>query len=114
MFSLWQITLTALVALLVSLVVLGWCFKEFKLTESGPIALVVGLSVFAGRMAGNVKELNDDPAFIFSPNDLLCPVITYVCLSLYLALRPPLMKTHWEQVRSLLTIVSFIVNVLVI
>jgi hypothetical protein len=77
---------------------------------------VVGLSVLAWRLAGNVKELNDDPLPPFSPNDWLCPVITYVFLNVYAAFRTSLKKdrNRWEQVRALLTIVSLVVNVLAI
>lgn len=114
MFELWHITLTAAVALLVSLVVLRWRFKEFELFEVGSVALVIGLSVLGWRITANVPELNADPAFILSPNDLLCPVITYVCLGLYAAFRLPRQAIRWEQARSWLTLVSFIVNVVVI
>ena len=114
MFALWQVVLTALVALLVSLIVLRWRFKGFELVEVGSITLIVGLSVFGWRISANVPVLNADPAFIFSPNDLLCPVITYVCLSLYAAFRTSRQASRWEQARSLLTLVSFIVNVVVI
>lgn len=115
-FPLWWIGLTAAVAGLVSLLVLRRFFKELSWKEVLLLALVVGLSVFAWRMAGNIKELNDDPLPPFSPNDWLCPLITFVSLSVYAALRHGLQKdrNRWEKLRAILTIVSLVANVLVI
>src|ERR1051326_8660922 len=45
------------------------------------IAIVVGISILLCREAGNTATLNDDPVPLVSPNDVLCPVTTYLCLS---------------------------------
>jgi len=115
-FPVWWIGLTAVVAGLLSLVILRRFFRELSWKEVLLLALIAGLSVFAWRMAGNIKELNDDPVPPFSPNDWLCPAITFVSLSVYTAFRPGLQKdrNRWEKMRAILTIVSLVVNVLVI
>ncbi len=59
-------------------------------------------------------QLNDDPIPLFSPNDLLCPIVTYVLLSLYAAFTRPANVARWERTRAWLTLVSFVVNVLFI
>lgn len=116
-FSLQQITLTAAIAAVVSLGVMLFLHRRsetISLSERIVIAVVVGVSVFAWRLAGNVAPLNDDPIPPFSPNDLLCPVVTYVLLGLYAAVRLPTDVAHWEKTRALLTLVSFVTNVLFI
>ena len=77
-------------------------------------ALVAGASIFAWRLSGNIPQLNDDPIGALSPNDWLCPVVTYVFLGIYGALWPPANRSGWEPARALLTIVSFAVNVVTI
>ena len=113
-FPLWRIALTAAIAAGVGLVVLRWRFKSMAIPEAAFAALVVGLSVLAWRLSANVPQLNDDPIPPLSPNDWLCPILTYVCLGLYAALRPSTEPTRWPQARALLTAVAFVVNVLVI
>jgi len=115
-FPLWWIGLTAAVVGLVSLVVLRRLFKELSWQEVLLLVLVTSLSVLAWRTSGNIKELNDDPVPPFSPNDWLCPAITFVSLSVYAAFRPGLQKdrNRWEKLRAILTFVSLMVNVLVI
>jgi hypothetical protein len=75
---------------------------------------VVGLSILAWRLSGNIPELNDDPIGALSPNDWLCPVVTYVFLGVYGAFRPPPDGVAWDRERALLTIVSLVVNVITI
>src|SRR5215216_5162455 len=113
-FPLWRIALTAAIAAGVGFVVLRWRFKHMTISETTFATLVVGVSVLAWRLSANVPSFNDDPIALLSPNDWLCPLLTYVCLGIYAALRPPTDPTHWPQARALLTIVAFDVNVLVI
>jgi hypothetical protein len=75
---------------------------------------VVGAAILFWRLAGNVAQLNDDPIPLVSPNDLLCPVVTYVALSLAAAFLPPRPMERWERVRAVLTVVAFGVNVVFI
>lgn len=82
--------------------------------EATLAALVVGLSVLVWRLSANVPQFNDDPIPPLSPNDWLCPILTYICLGLYAVLHPPIKPARWLQARALLTAVAFVVNVLVI
>lgn len=77
-------------------------------------ALVTGLSVLLWRAAGNVAALNDDPVPGVSPNDVLCPVVTYVALGVYGSLRAPPEATDWARRRAVLTLVSLAVNIVTI
>ncbi|HEY3058270.1 MAG TPA: hypothetical protein VGL99_04770 [Chloroflexota bacterium] len=119
MFPVWWVGLTALAGVLLSLIVLvvGAPFTEsIELSRRQSIiaSLVVGLSIFAWRLSGNIPELNDDPIGALSPNDWLCPAITYVFLGVYGAFWPPAGASSWAQIRALLTIVPFAVNVVTI
>ena len=113
-FPLWRIALTAAIAASVGFAVLRWRFKDLSIRETALAALVVGLSVLAWRLSANVPQLNDDPIALLSPNDWLCPMLTYVCLGTYAAFRPPSDAMRWPHVCAFLTIIAFIVNVLVI
>lgn len=78
------------------------------------ISLIVGASILLWREAGNMPALNDDPIPVVSPNDVLCPVLTYVCLGLLAAFRPMLRGTHWPRLRVWLTLLSLVVNIVTI
>jgi hypothetical protein len=112
-FLLWRIALTAVIAAGVGFVVLRWRFKELPIPDGarrarrGPIRARVA-------PVSECPQFNDDPIALFSPNDWLCPMITYVCLGLYTVFYPPTDPVRWPQARALLTIVAFVVNVLVI
>ena len=113
-FPLWRIALTAAIAAGLGFVVLRWRFKSLSISEATFAALVVGLSVLAWRLSANVPQFNDDPIALLSPNDWLCPMLTYVCLGTYAAFCPPTDALRWPQARAFLTIIAFIINVLVI
>ena len=105
--------ITAGVALLL-LVVLRARFTKLRLSDCLLIALVAGCSVLVWRSAGNTGALNNDPIPPVSPNDVLCPLVTYLFIGFYAAFRPPLDANRFEQARVLLTLVSFVVNVVTI
>src|SRR5579859_5420092 len=111
-FPLWQITLTAISAAVIGLAVLRWRFKEMPIREAVLATLIVGLSVFAWRLSANVPQLNDDPIPPLSPNDWLCPILSYVCLGLYGAFRPSTDRDRWPQAQAILTLIAFLANVL--
>ena len=115
-FPIWWVTLTASITGVAGFGVLFAFRKPFKLEplEIVRLALVTGVSLFAWRFAGNVPALNNDPVPPFSPNDLLCPVVTFVALELYTAFRPPTDLPRWSRVRAALVLVSLVVNVLTI
>ncbi len=105
--------ITAGIALLV-LVVLRARFKALPLVDCLLVAVVVGLSVMVWRSAGNTGALNNDPIPGVSPNDVLCPLVTYLFIGFYAAFRQPADSRRFEQARVLLTLVSFVVNVVTI
>ena len=105
--------ITAGIALLV-LLVLRSRFKKLSLVDCLLVAVVVGISVILWRSVGNTSALNNDPIPGVSPNDVLCPLVTYLFIGFYAAFRPPLDARRFEQARVLLTLVSFVVNVVTI
>ena len=105
--------ITAGIALLV-LVALRARFKTLPLVDCLLVAVVAGISVMVWRSAGNTGALNNDPIPAVSPNDVLCPLVTYLFIGFYAAFRSPADAIRFEQVRVLLTLVSFVVNVVTI
>jgi hypothetical protein len=116
-FPLWWIALTALTAAGASAVVLLVAHLRFRAATALEVVLLtvtVGVSVLAGRLSCNVPVLNQDPIAGFSPNDFICPMLTFVLLEVFVGLRPLDQATNWPRVRALLVIASFVVNVLTI
>jgi hypothetical protein len=112
-----HIALTAAIAAAVAalaLVALRSRFKTFRLSDCLLVAVVVGISVLVWREAGNTGALNNDPIPPVSPNDVLCPLVTYLFVGFYAAFRRPADPIRFEQARVLLTLVSFVVNVVTI
>jgi hypothetical protein len=116
-FPLERIALTAVITAGVALVVLGALrarFKALALVDCLLVALVLGGSVLVWRSAGNTGALNDDPIPGVSPNDVLCPLVTYLLVGWYAAFRRPSDARRFEQARVVLVLVSFVVNVVTI
>jgi hypothetical protein len=67
-----------------------------------------------GEIGGQYWALNNDPIPPVSPNDVLCPLMTYLFVGFYAAFRHPTDAIRFEQARVVLTLVSFIVNVVTI
>jgi hypothetical protein len=90
--------------------------REGSMVDSSlwPLPLVVGVSILMWRAAGNTPVLNDDPIAFVSPNDVLCPVITYASLGVYAGFRNVPDSSGWKRIRAVLTIVSLVVNVVTI
>jgi len=117
MFSASQIIISALVATLSSIIVLSLWHRRSPMNlvwEVAAPALLVGLSVLVWRFVGNLTQLNDDLVPGVSPNDMLCPVVTYTILGCYFGFRGKTDPARWERIRAVLTIISFIVNVVTI
>ena len=116
-FPLWHIALTACATFVFSFATLwilqrrGYVLSAYAILW---MAFLAGLSVLFWRSAGNVTQLNNDPIPPFSPNDLICPIVTYVFLELASAFYLPTDSEYWRKARALLTLVSFAVNVLFI
>lgn len=117
MFPISQILVTASAAAIICLPLLVIIRRRYG--DPAPIdivllATVVGVSILFWRLAGNVASLNDDPIPLFSPNDVLCPIVTYVSLGIFAAFRMPAPTEQWPRIRAVLTLVSFVANVVLI
>jgi hypothetical protein len=114
--SLIQVLGAALVGAVASFVAL-WLYARWakadapRPSDAVLMAIVVGISILLYRTAGNTPMLNDDPIPVVSPNDVLCPVVTYVCLGILAGFRSSIQGNHWARIRALLTLVSLVVNV---
>jgi hypothetical protein len=118
MFSIQQVVISALVGGVAAYVTV-WLYarrtkEEVTTVDALLLAGTVAFSILLWREAGNVQALNDDPIPVVSPNDVLCPVVTYVCLGMVNAFRSTASEHHWPRIRALLTLVSLVVNVVTI
>lgn len=118
MFSLIQILVSAMVGTVLGAIVITlharFTRSHVSAADTALIALSVGLSIVLWREAGNTQMLNVDPIPPVSPNDVLCPVVTYVCLGLRVAFRPIVGGPHWPRLSAILTLLSLLVNVVAI
>ncbi|WP_225728763.1 MULTISPECIES: hypothetical protein [unclassified Nocardia] len=78
------------------------------------VTIVTGAATWLWRTSANLPQLNTDGLPGFSANDWLAPVLTYVLLSLYAALRPPRDLHRYNQIRAIAVLVSLAVNVITI
>lgn len=117
MFALGQIAFSAVVgaaAALATILIYQRLTKDSRSSGSPvALALVVGLSILVWRAGANTPGLNEDPITFVSPNDLLCPAVTYIFLGVYRGLAGPT-GSGWPRVRALLAIASLIVNIVTI
>jgi len=118
-FPVWWVAGTATVGAIASFLVLLFASRRLRLAslttaQSLAASVVVGLSILAWRLSGNIPQLNDDPSGALSPNDWLCALVTYVFLGVYAAFGLPPNLPGWQRSRAVLTGVSFIVNVVTI
>ncbi len=117
MIPFWQIANSTWIAALVSFILLLVWHRRSPMDLIWEVlvpALLVGLSVLVWRSVANLAQLNDDLIPGVSPNDVLCPVITYTLLGCYAGVRGPADQRRWELVRVVLTFVSLLVNVVTI
>jgi hypothetical protein len=118
MFSLEQVVVSSIVGIVVSLAVLYAAARRwgerFHPRDAAVLSLLVGLSILVWRLGANVPQLNDDPLPLTSPNDVLCPVVTYVVLGVYSGLRSLSDGARSRRERALLTLVSLVVNIVTI
>ena|SRR5215469_15367499 len=115
MFTLAQVGISTLVGLVLSYVVVAlyarWRKIELSVGDTVLVSVTVGLSILLWREAGNVAALNDDPIPLMSPNDVLCPVLTYVSLGVLAGFRPNIAGPQWPRMRAVLTLLSLAVNI---
>jgi hypothetical protein len=118
-FSVGQIGLSAAIGAVGSFVIV-WLYGRWAKAAAMPVsesivfAILTGLSILFWRLAGNTPPLNEDPIPLVSPNDVLCPVVTYVVLGLYGGLRGIEAHPRWPHIRAALTILSLVVNIVTI
>ena len=116
-FPLWHIALTAAITAVLTLVVTWWARrggKALSVVDLVFIALVAGGSVLLWRAAGNVPALNNDPIPAISPNDVLCPLVTYLLVGMYAAFRQPVPPGDFERLRVWIAVISLLVNIITI
>ena len=118
MFTVQQVLLSTVVGIVSSLAVLYVAARldrePLHWRNAVVLSLLVGLSILVWRLGANVPQLNEDPIPLTSPNDVLCPVVTYVTLSVYTGLTGPSNETRSRRERALLTLVSLVVNIVTI
>src|SRR5437868_621808 len=112
MFTAAQIVVCALVGSVATVALAKARGRDVR--HSVELAVVVGLSILLWRFAGNTATLNEDPVPWVSPNDVLCPIVTYVALGGYAAVARDQSDARWPRLRILLTLVSLVVNVVTI
>lgn len=105
---------TAATTGVLTLAAAAWRLGRATLVDAAGIALAAGASVFLYRASANMTQLNADGLPMFSANDWLAPVATYVFVSCYGAARPPVDQRSFNQTRALATLASLAVNVLTI
>jgi hypothetical protein len=116
-FPLWHIALTAATTVVITLVVTWWMLRGMKtlsVFDLVLLALVAGGSVLLWRAAGNVPALNDDPIPAISPNDVLCPLVTYLLVGMYAAFRLQVPQSSFERLRVWIAVISLLVNLITI
>jgi hypothetical protein len=114
-FSSSHIALTALicgaVAALLSYLALG---RRSVLVECAVIGILTTASVYLWRRSANMPQLNRDGLREFSANDWLAPVVTFVFLSVYGALRRDGEDRAFARAKVLAIIAVLVVNVVAI
>jgi hypothetical protein len=119
MFAIQQIAISAAVGVIVSGVALYLDARflrhaTFDRRTALALSVLVGLSILLFRLGANVQQLNDDPIPLASPNDLLCPIVTFVVLSVYGGLGGARDEAPFARDRAILTVVSLAVNIVTI
>ena len=102
-FSVTHIALTAGLTGLLAAPLAYWLLRHHW-TEVVAIAIVTAASVLLWRKSANMGQLNDDGLNSLSANDWLAPVVTYVFLSVYGALRRPADAARFARLKALVTI----------
>jgi hypothetical protein len=92
-----------------------WRFQgKRRWLDAGTVAVLVAGAVYLWRASANMPQLNNDGLPGYSANDWLAPAITYITLSVYADLFPPIDQRRFAQVRAAATIAAFAINVITI
>jgi hypothetical protein len=113
-FSAAHILLTAALTGVVALMVGLWRLPGERWLNTIAAAVLAGAAVLLWRLSANMPQLNDDGLPSFSANDWAAPAMTYLFLSGYADMRPPLVDRRYRQFRILATLGALVVNVITI
>lgn len=113
-FSTAHIAATAASTAVLALAAALWRLPRTMMRDQAGVALPIFLAVLLWRKSANMPQLNDDELPMFSANDWLAPILTYVTLGLYADLRAPADPRRFGQVQALATIAALAVNVITI
>ena len=113
-FSHAHIVLIATVTAVFTLAAAIWRLGRPAWTGAVGIAMASGVSLFLWRASSNMPQLNADGLPGLSANDWLAPVLTYLFISVYGAVRAPAGPRRFAQTRALAVAASLAVNVITI
>jgi hypothetical protein len=110
-----HIALTAITTGVIAFAVGIWRFNgRRRWLDAAIVAVLVAGAVYLWRASANMPQLNNDGLPGYSANDWLAPAITFVTLSVYADLFPPVDHRRFAQVRAAATIAAFAINVITI
>ncbi len=110
-----HIALTAACTAVIALGVGVWRFQgRRRWLDALIVGVLVAAAVYLWRASANMPQLNNDGIEGYSANDWLAPAITYITLSVYADLIPPLDQRRFAQVRAAATIAALAINVITI
>ncbi len=110
-FSTTHIALTAAISAVLALAFAAWRLPRAMLADQ----LAVGVLTFAAvLLSANMPQLNQDGLNMFSANDWLAPVLTYVVLAGYADFRSPAQAQRFAQARAFAAVAALAVNVITI
>jgi hypothetical protein len=112
-FSMLHIVLTAVLTGVVALVIGFLRLPRERWLDTIAAAVLAGAFAL-WRLSANMPQLNEDGLPGFSANDWAAPAMTYLFLSGYADMRPPLLDRRYRQFRILATLGALAVNVITI
>lgn len=113
-FSAAHIGLTAILTAVIALAAAYWRLSRAAWPHILAVAVLSGAAVFLWRFSANMPQLNDDGLPGFSANDWAAPIATFVFLTVYADLRPPVDADRYRQARALATLAALTINVITI
>jgi hypothetical protein len=110
-----QIAFTAACTAVIAFGVGVWRFQgKRRWLDAATVAVLVAGAVYLWRASANLPQLNNDGLPGYSANDWLAPAITFITLSVYADIFPPIDRGRFAQVRAAATIAAFAINVITI
>ena len=110
-----HIAFTAACTAVIAFAVGIWRFQgKRRWLDALTVAVLVAGAVYLWRASANMPQLNNDGIPGYSANDWLAPAITYITLSVYADLFPPIDQRRFAQVRAAASIAALAINVITI